>query len=175
MKLIIRNDKTYRQGKAKLLFSTFQNKGYRMPLNMKFRIESLAARCWFKCMIVERRLVRSAARKASYVWHAAMNQTLRLKTVRQQWRSSSARKLPTSGRALLESDSDCMAAASHLWCNVVNTLVLQRLQTPGQTKCPAQEVQTVRTQRTVWPVQQPFPVGCKPRDVRAARACGQSR
>ncbi|MEK4370822.1 hypothetical protein BK124_29985 [Paenibacillus amylolyticus] len=29
-------------------------------------------------MIVERRLVRSAARKASYVWHAAMNQTLHL-------------------------------------------------------------------------------------------------
>ncbi|MCL6664188.1 hypothetical protein PAEN_29590 [Paenibacillus amylolyticus] len=30
-------------------------------------------------MIVERRLVRSTARKASYVWHAAINQMLHSK------------------------------------------------------------------------------------------------
>lgn len=43
---------------------------------------------------------------------------------------------------------------------------------PGQAKRPAQEVETVRAQRTVRPVQQPLPVGCKARDVRAVRARG---
>lgn len=172
MKLIIRNDKTYRQGKAKLLFSTSQNKGYRMPLNMKFRIESLTARCWFKCMIVERRLVLSIVRKASYVWHATINKHCTVNHRIDMPVVSIIRQQPAR---LYRKAIAKVNLRQVVWRPCCNILVLQRLQALGQTKCPAQEVQTVRAQRAVWPVQQPFPVGCKPRDVSAVHACGQSR
>lgn len=67
-----------------------------MPLNMNFRTEKLGSKMLVQ--VYDRGKTPRSQRSAKGVLCMAckINQMLRLKTVRQQWRSSSAHKWPSS-------------------------------------------------------------------------------
>lgn len=82
-----------------------------MPLNMKFRTEKLGSKMLVQ--VYDRGKTPRSQRSAKGVLCMACSDELNA-TFKNSAPANGDLHLPTCGQALLESDSDCMAAASHL-------------------------------------------------------------